>query len=214
MTAIDPNLSEGRAWASCLAYLEEFCNPYPGVPYPLSTVAYGQILWVLTEAIGARAVLEIGIGPSAMSGMIFAHSMGTRGGGTLYSIDVETDRPAEFNRLKAAELMVDWQTTYGDSLTVADGFPESLQVDLLYIDGDHDFAHAYGDTKAYFKYLRPGGYLVIDDYPGCYGVIEARQKLQAEGFGQFLHLSHHPPHSNGRLLLQKPRPETYAGVPI
>ncbi len=213
MTAIDPTLSEGRPWFDCLAYLEEFCNPYPGVPYPLSTVAYGQILWTLTEAIGARAVLEIGIGPESMSGMIFAHSMATRGGGMIYSIDIETDRPKEIYKQKAAELLVDWRQSYGDSLTLVDTLPSNLQVDLLYVDGDHDLTHAYGDTVGYFKYLRPGGYLVIDDYPGCDGVVEARQKLKAEGW-DFLHLSHHPPHSNGRLLLQKPRPETYNGRPI
>lgn len=213
MAPIDPAVSEGRAWANCLLYLEEFCNPYPNVPYPLSTLAYGQILWVLAEAIGARSVMEIGIGPSAMSGMIFAHSMGTRGGGSLYSIDIETDRPSAGHRQKAVELMVDWQTTYGDSLALIDSFPPALQVDLLYVDGDHDFAHAYGDTVGYFKYLRPGGYLIIDDYPGCDGVIEARQKLNAEGW-HFLHLAHHPPHHNGRLLMQKPRPETFNGLPV
>jgi hypothetical protein len=48
---------------------------------------------------------------------------------------------------------------------------------------------------------------VIDDYPGCDGVIEARRALEDVGL-HFLHLAHHPPHKNGRLLLQK------AGLPI
>ncbi len=200
---IDPAVSEGRTWSNCLLYLEEFCNPYPGVPYPLSTLTYGEVLWTLSQCIGARAVMEIGIGPSAMSGMIFAHSMGSRGGGTLYSIDIETDRPSEGHRQKAAELMVDWKTSYGDSLALVDTFPPALQVDLLYVDGDHDYAHAYGDTVGYLPFLRPGGYLVIDDCPTFEGVVQARHQLEAEGF-VFVHLAHEPNYGNGRLVWQKP----------
>lgn len=195
--------SQGHAWQTCLAYLEAHCNPHFPEPYPMSTLIYCQVLWMLAESLGVKAVLEIGIGPSACSGIIFAHSMGTRGGGVLVSIDVETDRPDPKYRALAVEQHVDWLVSHGDSLALIETFPPTMQVDLLYVDGDHDYAHAYGDTVGYFKYLRPGGYLVIDDYPGCDGVVDARRQLEQEGF-HFLHLAHHPPHFNGRLLLQKP----------
>jgi cephalosporin hydroxylase len=213
-SAIDPSVypelhpqSPARAWLACVAYLEAHCNPHWPAPYPLSTLQYCQVLWTLAEALGVRSVLEIGIGPHACSGMIFAHSMGTRGGGVLRSIDVDVARPDPTYRQVAVAQQVDWIVSHGDSLTLMDTLPPGLQVDLLYIDGDHDYAHAYGDTVGYWPYLRPGGYLVIDDYPGCDGVIEARRALEDVGL-HFLHLAHHPPHKNGRLLLQK------AGLPI
>lgn len=46
---------------------------------------------------------------------------------------------------------------------------------------------------------------MIDDFPGCDGVVDAKKQLEADGLG-FVHLAHHPPHANGRLLLQKAWP--------
>ena len=204
-SAVYPELianSHGRAWLNCLAYLEAHCNPHAPAPYPSSTVLYSQLLWVLAEALGVRNVLEIGIGPDACSGVIFASSMGTRGGGVLRSIDIDESRPKPEYRQLAVENHVDWIVSHGDSLTLVNALPADLQVDLLYIDGDHEYAHAYGDTVGYWPYLRPGGYLVIDDFPGCDGVIQAKKQLEDEGL-MFVHLSHHPPHANGRLLCQK-----------
>lgn len=194
--------SHGRAWATCLSYLERECNPHFPDAYPLSTLTYAQVLWMLAECLKVQTVLEIGIGPQAVSGMIFAHSMGTRGGGVLYSIDVDESRPDPKYRRIADDQNVAWHVSYGDSLALIDSLPPTLQVDLLYVDGDHDYAHAYGDTVGYEKYLKPGGYLVIDDFPGCDGVVDADRALTRQGW-QFIHLSHHPPHGNGRLVMQK-----------
>jgi hypothetical protein len=205
--------STARDWLTCAAFLEQHCNPHFPDPYPKSTMLYCQVLWTLAESLGVRSVLEIGIGPHACSGMVFAHSMSTRGGGVLYSLDVDESRPLAIYREQAKALKVDWLVTHGDSLGLTKTLPEGFLVDLLYVDGDHDYAHAYGDTVGYWPFLAPGGYLVIDDYPGCDGVIEARIALEKEGF-QFLQMAHHPPHGNGRLVLQKPYPQSYKGVAI
>jgi predicted O-methyltransferase YrrM len=188
-------------WADCLAYLEAHCNPEPP-PLSAPTVLYAQVLWVLAECLAVQSVLEVGIGPTSVSGCTFAHSMASRGGGSLTSIDVDTSRPKPAYRAWAQQHGVSWSTYYGDSLSVT--LPTALTVDLLYIDGDHDVVHAYGDTLRYLPYLRVGGYLVIDDFPAYPGVLEAGQELNRQGF-QFVHLAHHPPHGNGRLLWQKPR---------
>jgi len=190
-------------WTACSDFLETHCNPNPGW-WPEATAQYTQILWTLAESIGARSVLEVGVGPHAVSGMVFAHSMAGRGGGSLWSIDIDPARPAVPYFRKARELGVDWIVFHGDSLTRAHLLPPTLQVDLLYIDGDHDFAHAYGDTMAYLPFLRPGGLLAIDDWPNDGGVREARARMEAEGM-VFVHLPHEPSDGNGRLVWQKPR---------
>lgn len=189
-------------WVTCRAYLEAHCNPSP-YPFPESTVRYARVLWMLADCMQVTSVLEVGIGPTAVSGSIWCHSMGLRGGGRLYSIDIDTRLPRPQDRALAEAQHVVWTVIHGDSLEVADQLPAGLQVDLLYIDGDHDLPHAYGDTRLYLPCLKPGGYLVIDDYPGFEGVECAIRQFEAEGF-QFVHLSHNSPHGNGRAVWQKP----------
>jgi predicted O-methyltransferase YrrM len=200
---LDVEVTSNDRWTTCAAYLEAECNPTPGW-WPDATQLYAHILWTLTESIAATSILEIGVGPTSVSGCTFAHSMGSRGGGRLWSVDVDPARPADIYRDLARRQSVTWTVVHGDSLDVAAELPAGLQVDLLYIDGDHDCAHAYGDTVAYLRYLRPGGLLVIDDYPSFEGVSEAKQLLEADGF-TFVHLPHEPPAGNGRLVWQKPR---------
>jgi predicted O-methyltransferase YrrM len=197
-----PAMTSLDRWNACATYLEAECNPTPGV-WPESTRLYAQLLWTLTESIGATSVLEIGVGPTSVSGCVFAHSLNGRGGGHLWSIDLDEQLPRVQYQVKARELGVAWTVLHGDSLGLADELPRALQVDLLYVDGDHDCAHAYGDTIAYLRYLRPGGLLVIDDYPTFEGVRAAKVLLEVEGF-TFVHLPHEPPAGNGRLVWQKP----------
>ncbi len=189
-------------WQSAQEYLELFCNPTASA-FPPSTVRYIQVLWLLADVLGATSVLEIGIGPTSVSGSTFILNMASRGGGTLYSVDINPARPRPADRALARDCGVNWVVFHGDSLLMSEQIPKGLQVDLLYVDGDHDHLHAYGDTVTYLQFLRPGGYLVIDDYPTFDGVISARQSLEAEGF-TFVHLAHEIPHGNGRLLWQKP----------
>lgn len=192
------------AWASCRAYLEEFCDPTAG-PFPAESVRYAHLLWLLADCLAVKSVLEVGIGPTAVSGSTFCLNMAQRGGGALLSVDIDPALPRQVDRELAVLAGVTWAQLYGDSITVASQVPAGLLVDLLYIDGDHDFTHAYGDTKAYLPFLRPGGYLVIDDFPVFGGVVEALQQFTREGF-HFVHLAHEAPHGNGRLLWQKPGP--------
>ncbi len=198
-------MSDG--WASCRAYLEAHCEPSKG-PMAETSVRYAHVLWLLADCIQARTILEIGIGPTAVSGSTFIHNLASRGGGTLHSIDIAPDRPRACDRQLAKEKGVLWAVLHGDSLHLAPYLPKGLQVDLLYIDGDHDHAHAYGDTTAYLPFLRPGGYLVIDDCPTFEGVVSAKLQLEAEGL-RFVHLAHETPHGNGRLLWQKGAMDEY-----
>jgi predicted O-methyltransferase YrrM len=166
---------------------------------------YAHLLWVLCEAIGVKSVLEIGVGPTSVSGTVFCHSMGSRGGGRLVSYDIDHDRPAAIYRALAKDKGVDWRVVHGDSRqTFTYPGAEPFLFDLVYVDGDHDTEHAIHDTVTGEQYLRPGGYLVIDDYPGNQGVIDAHELLKTRGYA-CLHIPHDPPDRNGRLVWQKPR---------
>lgn len=61
---------------------------------------------------------------------------------------------------------------------------EGRPVDLLFIDGDHDFAGVESDFLMYSRLVRPGGFLVFDDanatYPGILKCIEKHVRNSPE----------------------------------
>lgn len=188
-------------WAECFTYLTTHCR-CAGMGFPDATARYAQMLWAMTQAASARTILEIGIGPQSVSGCTFLHAMPA--GSTLYSMDIDPSRPAPIYRELAEAKGQTWTVLHGDSRSEDLQLPADVTLDLFYVDGDHDEAHAVGDTLKFWPALRPGGLCVIDDYPGCDGVIAARTTLGEAGLLS-LHLAHTtPPYGNGHLVIQKP----------
>jgi predicted O-methyltransferase YrrM len=157
------------------------------------------LLRYFAELTEAKSILEVGIGAESVSGMTFAYSLANRLPATLISVDVDSSRPGELYRRKGAELGVTWKCVYGDSLS-----PEvhvSEKVDVLYIDGDHDFQHAFGDFRKFYDLVKEGGYVIIDDYGEFDGVVAAVRELKSSGY-EFQYFPHHSP--NGRVVHRKP----------
>jgi SAM-dependent methyltransferase len=50
-----------------------------------------------------------------------------------------------------------------DSVTAGADFPDSL-FDWVYIDGNHSYEFVRQDLELYWRKLKPGGYIVCDDY--------------------------------------------------
>jgi len=190
------------AWADCLAYL--FAHCHMGIFQPHVDTLYAHVLWVLANCAAATRILEIGIGPDSVSGVTFVHALAQRPDGHLMSVDIDPALPKTEHRDLALAKGVVWTQTYGDSLEVPiPAAPES--VDLLYIDGNHDAEHAAGDLRKFIGVLRPGGYLVIDDFPPQRGIGLGRLEMEAMlAPEQFLHLAHQAPAGNGRLVWQRP----------
>lgn len=97
----------------------------------------------------------------------------------------------------------------GDSSTILKGFPEA-SLDWAYIDGDHSYAGVMKDLEAAHRALKPGGYLMCNDYTNwCsrsvtpYGVARAvNEFIIREGYlveGLALHPAGLPD-----LLIRKP----------
>jgi SAM-dependent methyltransferase len=70
------------------------------------------------------------------------------------------------------------------SAAAAASFPEG-SLDWVYIDGDHTYDAVKSDLEAYFRAVRPGGYLAGDDYgdPGWWqdGVTRAVDEFAPHG---------------------------------
>lgn len=122
-----------------------------------ATVQYSSTLY--EYAYGADVVMEIGIGPEAISGTSFAATMAN--GGTLYSLDINPDRPTNEQFDFVTDLGIDWIIAHGDSLKTR--FRPSKTLDLLYIDGDHGHVHVKGDFETFSPYVKSGGYIIFDD---------------------------------------------------
>lgn len=197
-------------WSACLEYLATYCDQHKDAIQPEVNRRYAAVLWLFADCIAAKTILEIGVGPTSVSGCTFILNMAQRGGGHLVSVDIDTERPRPVYRELAAQQGVGWTVIYGDSLTMDAAAVIPLQpnsVDLLYIDGDHDAAHAESDLKKFLPYLRPGGYLLIDDFPPQKGVGEGRAVID-QIIPEHMHIAHSAPHGNGRLVWQKPLDRT------
>lgn len=189
-------------WSECLAYLYAHCEM--GKFQPHVDTLYALVLWTLANCAAARRILEVGIGPMSISGCTFVHALAQYPDGHLMSVDIDETLPQQQFKDLAASKGVVWTQTYGDSLVVPiPAAPDS--VDLLYIDGNHDAEHAVGDLRKFLDVLRPGGYLVIDDFPPQRGLGDGRVGMEALlAPEQFLHLAHAAPAGNGRLVWQRP----------
>lgn len=160
---------------------------------------YFQTLRRFCDAAQARTVLEIGIGPESMSARTFASSMVHRLPARIYSIDIEPDRPRDIDRVAVHDLGVEWMVAHGSSLEVP--VPD-IEIDLLYVDGNHDYEYALGDFERFEPLVRPGGYILVDDYPAFVGVAEAIAELERRGWhGLFLPYDND---NNGHVIYRKP----------
>ena len=70
------------------------------------------------------------------------------------------------------------------SVQAAEAFPDA-SLDWAYIDGDHTYEAVRADLEAYYRTIRPGGYLAGDDYgePGWWqdGVTRAVDEFAGRG---------------------------------
>lgn len=184
-------------YSVCFEFLRAHCNQGRDA-LPDATIHYANLLWYFSEMVQARTIYEIGMGPEQVSGATFIHSLANRQGGKLVSFDIE-QRKMDVLVKRAEEMNTVWDTVIGDSLSDDIIVPTQL-CDILYIDGDHDFNHAYGDFKKFWPCLRTGGYCLIDDFGAFPGVNEAVGKLTEEGFYS-LWILHDA--GNGRSVIRK-----------
>lgn len=147
-----------------------------------ATDRYRTNLEKLTLDVNARRVLEIGGGSEGVSGRAFCGALGP--GGELWTIDINANHPP-LAAMAEAELQTGcrWRKVVGDSLVVDVGvICSSNPFDLLYIDGDHEHAHAFGDFERFKKFVRPGGVIVFDDFGTKEGVNSAVREAEAWGW--------------------------------
>ncbi len=102
----------------------------------------------------------------------------------------------------------------GRSTEVIGGFPND-HFDWIYIDADHSFAGGLADAEAASEKVKPGGYLVFNDFAhtdlehGRYGVHRAVTQFAVEKDWPFAWWAYEP---NGLydVALRRPKPQEIA----
>lgn len=124
---------------------------------------YKEPLTELAKELKPQTVLEIGVGYEGYSTNAWLES-----GAKVVAIDRQDWNHAA----KYAKERYGKQFTFlqGDSKEL---LPQAqLQYDLIYIDGDHSYEGCKADIINSIPLVKPGGYLVADDYGVTFGAVD------------------------------------------
>ncbi len=126
-----------------------------GERYANVSTADGRLMRQLTEAVGAKRVVELGTS-TGESGLWFAMAL-RKTGGKLYTYDIDEGRiavaRANFKKAGVDDLIVIVQ---GDAHQTAPKFKEPI--DILFIDAEKEGYDAY--LGALLPMVRPGGLIL------------------------------------------------------
>lgn len=126
-------------------WLQEMAS-HPGEPYY-------YFLQLVVAREGVKRALEIGTRTGA--GALHLAS----GGAHAVTLDIDPGCAPNVARI-ASEHTLSIEAYAGDSLTWR---PTGELFDLLFIDGEHNYAAAYGDYLRFRPFVRDGGFIVFDD---------------------------------------------------
>ena len=126
-----------------------------GERYANVSTADGRLLRQLTEALGAKRVVELGTS-TGESGLWFSMAL-RKTGGKLYTHDIDPGRIAvareNFKRAGVEDIVV---ITEGDAHQTAT--KNNDPIDVLFIDAEKEGYDAY--LKELLPYVRPGGLII------------------------------------------------------
>jgi predicted O-methyltransferase YrrM len=126
-----------------------------GERYANVSTADGRLLRQLTEALGAKRVVELGTS-TGESGLWFSLAL-RRTGGKLYTYDIDPGRIAvareNFRKAGVLDLVV---ITEGDAHETA--VKNTEPIDVLFIDAEKEGYDAY--LKELLPFVRPGGLIL------------------------------------------------------
>lgn len=135
--------------------LEAIVEARKGQRYANVSEADGRLLRLLTEAVNAQRVVELGTS-TGESGLYFSLAL-RKTGGKLYTYDIDPDRvevaKANFKKAGVEDLI---EITLGDAHETA---PKNTEpIDVLFIDAEKSGYDAY--LRELLPLVRPGGLIL------------------------------------------------------
>jgi SAM-dependent methyltransferase len=162
-----------------------------------------EILIGLTvQAVGARRIFEIGTFDGSTT-RVLADIAGE--GAEVFTLDLpeaefdHTQRPPPGfdgerigTKFRGAAVQPRIKQLFGDSLKF-DFSPYERYIDLVFVEGAHDYLHGLADSRTALRLVRPGGAVLWHDFseahPGLvHAVIEATSVLPLKRLGIYTSL--------------------------
>ncbi|MGE5571026.1 MAG: O-methyltransferase [Rhodospirillales bacterium] len=176
----NPPIAETEAEKRILSVLESALNA--GDVYLQAPAESGRMLRLLTEATGAKNVVEIGTS-TGYSGLWFCLAL-QRTGGRLTTFEIDRRRAA-MARKHFEQAGVDRIVTIveGDAHETVSRVKDS--VDILFLDADKEGYLDY--FSKLYPLVRPGGLIVADNVsmaPDCMRAVTTNPKLDTVFFGE------------------------------
>lgn len=141
--------TDSRVHALLLYYLARNINaPDPRVVFPLQQ---------------PPRVLEIGV-RHGVTTLALLHAMAETGG-TLHSVEIDEQwAKAATKEVERAGLQAQWRLNVCSSDAFAASYSDSVEFDLIWIDGDHGLEQVTKDVDNFAPMVRRGGILALHDY--------------------------------------------------
>lgn len=136
----------------------EWWNDFEWAKYEPGSYHRNLMLYSIGLSMQAKTTVEIGIGQQP-NGVYLLGSLAKEIEGSHTSIDIAQ---TPINRARAIvdkyELPV--AVIQYDSKVIS----WARKIDLLYIDGGHDYEQVKGDIENYSRHVRRNGFMIFDDY--------------------------------------------------
>jgi len=131
------------------------------MPYAMETPThYYRYLWELVRRTKPSYVIEIGIDKGGSTLTLGA----AIGGGTVLSVDIDLASCSNARQIAIQHGLTNLQIVQDDSIHNIKLLELiGKKADLVFIDGAHDFVHAYGDYEQYRRFVSQDGIILFDD---------------------------------------------------
>jgi predicted O-methyltransferase YrrM len=122
----------------------------------LETDIRAQLPVLYAHARHAETVIELGVRGGNSTAALLAGC--ERGGGRLWSVDVEQPRvPAEWHQVPF------WRLLVADDVSAEAAAFCPAGADVLFIDTSHAYDHTLAELRLYVPKVRPGGIVLLHD---------------------------------------------------
>lgn len=156
------NLSEIRSLSDGLGKLSDGRPEWiRNMPYSMETPThYHRFLWEFCGRFQPRFVVEIGI-DKAGSTMAMAKACAPS---PVFSIDINEQACVNARKIAQDHDLANLTAIHNDSIRSVETIRQvGLPIDMLFIDGAHDFIHSYDEYQQYRKLVVHGGIIFFDD---------------------------------------------------
>lgn len=130
------------------------------MPYAMETPShYYRLLFEFSRQWKPGLVVEIGI-DKAGSTMSLAASNPE---GKVISIDIDEGACLNAKRIASEHGLSNLTVVHSDSIQALQSLRSGPRIDMLFIDGAHDFVHSYSEYQNYRKIMSHDGIIFFDD---------------------------------------------------